>query len=413
LAQVLSDGLPFCGRRLCITVAREAPDETAAMCNGTPKIAVEKRGSSAALMAAAMEAGLASEAAPPKPEVSQSQALRLVLGHALCASCLLVINKWALKEFPFVWTLTTLQFLFAAVVTYLAGRLGFIEVDALDMRKLIKFFPAAGMFFITITAGNAVVSSSNVDTFIVMRSVVPIPCALLEAVILNEPYPAVRSWAGLGIVLLGAIGYSAANQGLLVDSAAWVVLYLVLMPLDGVLIKHLVSESELSPWGLVLYNNVCAVVPGLLFSALLELGNPSDAGAMATILIERPILVGAPIILSCWSGLAISYFQLNVRKVISSTAFMVLGVSNKILSVLLNQLARLDSNADFSSIGSVLASIFGAILFQQTVKGNGISQAPKSEVKCGEHWARILVVVGVCAAATISYSQKQGLSGHA
>jgi len=129
----------------------------------------------------------------------------LVLGHATCASCLLIVNKWALKEFPFVWTLTTLQFLFAAVVTYVAGKLGFIEVDALSWQKLIKFFPAAGMFFITITAGNAVVNVSNVDTFIVMRSVVPIPSAILESLVLKEPWPAAKSWLGLATVLLGAI----------------------------------------------------------------------------------------------------------------------------------------------------------------------------------------------------------------
>mmetsp|Transcript_47810 Transcript_47810/g.120522 ORF Transcript_47810/g.120522 Transcript_47810/m.120522 type:complete len:385 (+) Transcript_47810:89-1243(+) len=342
---------------------------------------------------------------------SQARALFLVLGHAICASCLLVVNKWALKEFPFVWTLTTLQFGFAAFATYFAGRLGLIQIDALEWKKLVKFFPAAGMFFITITAGNAVVATSNVDTFIVMRSVVPIPCAILETLVLKEPYPPARSWAGLATVLLGAIGYCIANQGLLVESASWVALYLLLMPLDGVLIKQLVSASGLSPWGLVLYNNVCALIPGLLFSVLLELGSPADAGSMATLLAERPILVSAPILLSCWSGLAISYFQLNVRKVISSTAFMVLGVSNKVISVLLNQVARLDSNYDAMSIASVMTSIFGAILFQQTVKGKGISQAPKTDGEQSERWARLLVVVGVLAAAAITYSQKhEGLS---
>merc|ERR550532_3278614 len=103
------------------------------------------------------------------------------------------------------------------------------------MDKLIKFFPAAGMFFVTITAGNAVVGVSNVDTFIVMRSVVPIPSAILEAFVLGEPCPAPKSWLGLAIILFGAVGYCSANQGLLVGSTAWVALYLVLMPLDGVL----------------------------------------------------------------------------------------------------------------------------------------------------------------------------------
>mmetsp|Transcript_20033 Transcript_20033/g.56828 ORF Transcript_20033/g.56828 Transcript_20033/m.56828 type:complete len:264 (+) Transcript_20033:481-1272(+) len=262
------------------------------------------------------------------------------------------------------------------------------------------------MFFITITAGNAVVSASNVDTFIVTRSVVPIPCAILEALVLHEPYPPPRSWAGLAIVLLGAVGFCMSNQGLLLGSASWVLLYLALMPLDGVLIKQLVSSSGLSPWGLVLYNNACAVVPGLLFSLVLELGHADDLSAITRSLELRPVLVGSPVLLSCWCGLAISFFQLNVRKVISSTAFMVLGVSNKILSVLFNQLARLDSNSDALSVASVFASILGAILFQQTVQGKGLSQAPPTDPERGQLLAQLFVGVGIVAAAVISVAQR-------
>merc|ERR1711904_596429 len=114
----------------------------------------------------------------------------------------------------------------------------------------------------------------------------------------------------------------------------------------------------------------------------------------------------APIALSCWSGLAISYFQLNVRKVISSTAFMVLGVSNKFISVLANQVSRLDANSDATSILSVLLAISGAILFQQTVKGNGISQAQQTDLRWGNTAACVFVVIGVLVAAGITVSQK-------
>jgi GDP-mannose transporter len=361
-----------------------------------------------------LEDGVTEASQPATQNAIRAHVLTLVIGHSLCASFLLVVNKWAMKEFPFVWTLTTFQFAFAAGATYVLGQLGMVELDALNIDKLVRFFPAAGMFFITITAGNAVVGVSNVDTFIVMRSVVPIPSALLEAIILKEPYPPPRSWAGLVTILIGAIGYCMFNKGVVIGSAAWVVLYLVLMPLDGVLIKQLVGESGLSPWGLVLYNNVCALGPGVVFSVLLEWSNPADRAVMADIILNRPIVAGMPVLLSCWCALAISYFQLNVRKVISSTAFMVLGVSNKIISVLLSQLTQLDANGDLFSIGSVLVSIVGAIVFQQTVKGNGISQAPQLDkqrsVRPGVNVGvtRTLVAIGVFAAAVISHMQKRG-----
>jgi len=335
---------------------------------------------------------------------AQSRVVFLVMCHAICASGLLVVNKWALKEFPFVWTLTTIQFLFAAVVTFICGKLGWIESDPLDLTKLRQFFPAAGMFFITITAGNAVVGVSNVDTFIVMRSVVPIPCAVLESLVLKEPCPRPVSWIGLCIILVGAFAYSQANQGVVVNSVPWVVLYLVLMPLDGVLIKQLVSGSGLSPWGLVLYNNVCAVIPGFFFATLLELSRESARQRMSEAM-QSPSTV-CSLLISSFAGLAISYFQLNVRKTISSTAFMVLGVSNKLLSVLMNQFAMLDTNNSLPSIASVLVSIFGAIFFQQSVKGKGISQAPKQDSASSGTAASIFVVLGILAAAKISLEQQ-------
>lgn len=339
---------------------------------------------------------------------AQHKVALLVAGHAICASGLLVVNKWALKAFPFVWTLTTIQFVFAAIATYVAGKLGLIEVDALEIDKLRRFFPAAGMFFITITAGNAVVGVSNVDTFIVMRSVVPIPCAILESIVLKEPCPAPASWMGLLLILLGASVFCAVNQGVIVESVAWVLLYITLMPLDGVLIKHLVQASGLSPWGLVLYNNVCAVIPGIPFSILIEMRRSETREKMLEAIAgsEGPETLFA-IAMTCLSGLAISYFQLNVRKVISSTAFMVLGVSNKLLSVLLNQFSKLDTNSSLYSVGSVLLSIFGAIFFQQTVKGKGISQAPKQKAEGSQTAASIFVVLGLLVAAAISIGKEE------
>jgi len=361
-----------------------------------------------------IEAGGAPRAAfPERPgahgEVAvptRGSVLLMVLGHALCSSGLVVVNKWALKEFPFVWTLTLMQFAAAAIVAFVLGKMGVIQVDALEFHRLVHFFPAAGMFFMTITAGNVVVSTSNVDTFIVMRSVVPIPCAILEAIVLKEPCPAKRSWLGLIVVLLGAMGYCITNSELSANSKVWVWLYLVLMPFDGVLIRKIVTTSGLQPWGLVLYNNTCAVLPAIIFSSALELFSPSERGEMASRIAALPMKIAVPALLACIGSLAMSYFQLNVRRAISSTAFAVLGVANKVFAVLLNQLAQLDTNSDLRSIACVLASILGALLFQQSVKGKGISQAPQVDSTKGQLRARIFVGVGILAAAYLAYAQK-------
>merc|ERR1740129_2361506 len=69
------------------------------------------------------------------PSISGRRCLFLVCGHACCAASLLVINKWALKRFPYVWTLATIQFVFASSLTFAAGKIGLVAVDALDVKK--------------------------------------------------------------------------------------------------------------------------------------------------------------------------------------------------------------------------------------------------------------------------------------
>merc|ERR1712187_863099 len=155
-----------------------------------------------------------------------------------------------------LWTLVVIQFLFAAVVARLAGLLGLVTVQGLEWRKALAFFPAASMFMITIVAGNAVMNYSNVNTFLVLRAVCPIPCGLLELFIYGDRCPPVFSWVSMLVTLFGSYMYAQAVGGIRLESVAWSAIYLVMMPIDGVLIKHTISASELSKWGLVYYNNL-------------------------------------------------------------------------------------------------------------------------------------------------------------
>jgi len=355
------------------------------------------------------------QATEEKPRAGPTQAavVGIVVGHAVSAATLVIINKWALKVFPYLWTLTTAQFSFAAIVAWLCGQVGLVKVDAFDFKKFVAFFPAAGMFFITITAGNAVVQTANVDTFIVMRSAVPIPTAILESLMLKEPCPPMRSWAGLVTIMIGAFGFAAANKGLFMESISWVILYMVMMPVDGVLIKHLIGSMGFTPWGMVFYNNMCAALPGIFFSLTLEL-NSAEAWSDMFAAASKP---GAafPIFLSCMMGVSVSFFQLNVRKAISSTAFMVLGVSNKFLTVMINQFVKMDANRDPTSLCSVLLAIMGAVLFQQSVKGKGVSQAPPpkpAKAPTADPRAFAAMLFALCWCAYITMSQKKHLHHH-
>lgn len=340
-------------------------------------------------------------------KVSQSAMIAMLCGHAFSASLLLVVNKWALQVLPYVWVLTTMQFVPAVLVVGLAGSLGLVEVEPLKLRKLIAFMPAAGMFFITMTAGNAVVKHSNVDTFIVMRALVPIPAAFLETLSLGEPCPSAKSWLGLCTLVFGAVCFASANRGIAIRSASWVTLFLVMMPVDAVLIKHLINTTGLSPWGLVLYQNLIAGCLGIFCVLVFELNSERARSDFAQKLSGGGKATMMPVLLSCCLGISVSFFQMKVRRIVSSTAFMVLGVSNKLLALLINQLT-MKANSSVFSVGSVLLSIGGALFFQQTVKGKGISQAPrlKTESSSANAKAYFAMLAGLVWAGILNVSEK-------
>jgi GDP-mannose transporter len=341
-----------------------------------------------------------------RPQASLTVIIGFVVAGSVCASMLTLVNKWALRSFHkptppgstpegYLWSLVVIQFLFAALVARLAGASGSVNVTALEYRKVVAFFPAAGMFMLTIAAGNAVMNFSNVNTFLVLRSLVPLPCSLAETVLYSEPWPPGLSGVALLVTVGGAIGYSMQIGGFELRSVSWAVIYLVMMPIDGLLIKHSISSLDISPWGLVYYNNLLAALPAIVYVLLFE---ATDRASFWTI-CEAAASPEArlAIIVSCVMGVAISYFQLNTRYYISATAFMVLGVVNKFATVLVNNV--INEHQGWGAFVCILASLGGAVMWQLTIKSGSIkvrnrdssweqnAYMPFGLIICGLIWA--------------------------
>jgi len=195
------------------------------------------------------------------------------------------------------------------------------------------------------------------------------------------------------------------------SSSSWMILFLVMMPVDAVLIKHLINTTGLSQWGLVLYQNLVAACLGIFCTLSMELSSEQVRASAWEKLSSGGLWTVGPVVLSAVLGISVSYFQMSVRKVVSSTAFMVLGVSNKLLALLINQLA-MEANGGFVSVMSVLLSIGGAVGFQQTVKGKGLSQAPQaaphSNSEAGSLKAYLAMIVGLIWAAYLNISERLG-----
>ncbi|CAI5955863.1 unnamed protein product [Closterium sp. NIES-64] len=134
-----------------------------------------------------------------------------------------------------------------------------------------------------------------------------------------------------------------------IEAYAWAWAYLIVITFEMVYIKSVVMSIGLNTWGLVLYNNMLALSNCCLWSA-------------------RIFSIGTlfPVALSCIFGLTISFFGFAARKAVSATAYTVVGVTNKLLTVLINMLIW-DKHAQAPGLVALLVCIFGGVLYQQSV----------------------------------------------
>lgn len=120
----------------------------------------------------------------------------------------------------------------------------------------------------------------------------------------------------------------------------------------------------LNTWGLVLYNNLEALmlfpiellIMGELKKIKHEIQDESDWYSFQVVL---------PVALSCLFGLAISFFGFSCRRTISATGFTVLGIVNKLLTVVIN-LVIWDKHSTLVGTVGLLICMLGGVMYQQS-----------------------------------------------
>lgn len=311
--------------------------------------------------------------------LQQASVYGVAAGYCLSASLLSIINKWAVMKFPYPGALTALQYLTSAAGVFIFGQFKLLEHDPLNLLTMWRFLPAAIIFYLSLFTNSELLLHANVDTFIVFRSAVPIFVAIGETVFLHQPWPAIKTWISLATIFGGSVIYVLTDYQFTVTAYIWAVAYLVSMSIDFVYIKHVVMTIGLNTWGLVLYNNLEALllfplellIMGELKKIKHEISHESDWYSFQVIL---------PVGLSCLFGLAISFFGFSCRRAISATGFTVLGIVNKLLTVVIN-LVIWDKHSTLVGTIGLLICMFGGVMYQQST-----SNKPKAgkEVKAQE-----------------------------
>lgn len=312
--------------------------------------------------------------------LQQASIYGVAAGYCLSASLLSIINKWAVMKFPYPGALTALQYFTSAAGVFVCGWLKLVEHDPLDLMTMWRFLPAAIIFYLSLFTNSELLLHANVDTFIVFRSAVPIFVAIGETLFLHQPWPSLKTWASLATIFGGSVVYVLTDYQFTVMAYTWACAYLVSMTIDFVYIKHVVMTIGLNTWGLVLYNNLEALllfplellIMGELKKIEHEIADESDWHSFSVIL---------PVGLSCLFGLSISFFGFSCRKAISATGFTVLGIVNKLLTVVIN-LVIWDKHSTFIGTVGLLICMLGGVLYQQST-----SNQPKP-VKAAEQQER-------------------------
>ncbi|KAH0974497.1 hypothetical protein GBA52_016396 [Prunus armeniaca] len=300
-------------------------------------------------------------------------------GYCLSASLLSIINKWAVMKFPYPGALTALQYFTSVIGVLVCGQLKLIEYDSLYLLTMWRFLPAAIIFYLSLFTNSELLLHANVDTFIVFRSVVPIFVAIGETLFLHQPWPSMRTWTSLATIFGGSVIFVLTDYQFTVTAYSWALAYLVSMSIDFVYIKHVVMTIGLNTWGLVLYNNLEAfllfplelLVMGELKKIKHEISDESDWYSLEVLF---------PVGLSCLFGLSISFFGFSCRRAISATGFTVLGIVNKLLTVVIN-LVIWDKHSTFVGTVGLLICMAGGVMYQQST-----SKKPKdvNQVKAQE-----------------------------
>ncbi|KAM3374579.1 hypothetical protein P3S68_013293 [Capsicum galapagoense] len=247
----------------------------------------------------------------------------------------------ALYHYPFYpGALTALQYSTSAAGVLMCGWLKLIQHDKLGLLTMWRYLPASIIFYLSLFTNR-------------------------ETLYLHQPWPAMKTWLSFGTIFVGSVLYVSTDYQFTLTAYSWAVAYLVCMSIDFVYIKHTVMTISLNTWGLVLYNNLEALllfpIELLIMGELKKIKHEIDQDESD----RHSFQVVLPVALSCLFGLAISFFGFCCRREISATGFTVLGIVNKLLTVVIN-LVIWDKHSKLIGTVGLLICMSGGVMYQQS-----------------------------------------------
>ena len=255
----------------------------------------------------------------------------VVAFYCACSGGMLVLNKLAVHHVGAPAFVTLAQFVATAAFVCGGWACGCVTLDTARWQRLKHFVVYVLAFSAGTWANMKVLMAANVETVIVFRSCAPLCVCVTDYVFYQRAMPSRRSMCAMLLIALGALTYVSVDRDLKSPQAAaayvWVGLWFALLIFQLTYGKQLVTGLGLqSSWSPVLYTNGLACLPTALIgwaSADFEQLSRVDWTAAS---------VGW-LLLSCVAGVGISWAGFRCQALITATAYTVVGVMNKLLTV--------------------------------------------------------------------------------
>jgi GDP-mannose transporter len=219
------------------------------------------------------------------------------------------------------------------------------------------------LFVLGIYTNMQALAYSNVDTVIVFRSCSPLAVSFLDWAFMGRELPSTRSALALLALLAGVYGYVVSDKDFAMQGImayTWVTAYFLIIAISMTYGKWLISALEFKDriWGSVYYTNVLSVIPMVSIGMI-----NGDFDKLNTIAFTRESLIY--LLLSSAIGIGISYSGFYSRNVISATSFSLVGVVNKLATILLNVMIW-DDHASVEGLVFLCLCIFASSFYQES-----------------------------------------------
>jgi len=310
---------------------------------------------------------------------SQQEVVVSVIAYSLCSGSLVLLNKLTLHYLPFPSLVVAFQLLACITIVYSAKVARIVKVDEIKWEYVKPYLLYILFFSVGVYCNMRSLNVSNVETVIVFRALTPMIVAFLDVVFLGREWPSPRSWAGLTTLVGGAYGYASFDeqfqtQGL--NAYFWPTLYTIVIALEMAYGKKIVKSVPLQTLsGPVIYTNMLTFIPMLMFASV---GNEySEFWEFYWGKLEGKLPAIAVSLLLCGSlvGTGIGYSGWWCRSVVSATSFTLVGVMNKCLTVIFNNLIW-DQHASREGTFYLFVCVTGGIIYKQSPMRSAESSKP-------------------------------------